>query len=330
MQIYKNLSAEQKFVVKAVVVLLVLFAAAHMVVQYASQYGSPVARGGYTSDMVSVAPYGDTKTESAFIDPIMPPIGEVSVPGTDAEEYEVQQYFLSVETSDRERDCAVLLELKQRDDVIFESVNESTYGCNVTFKVARDSVESVLAYLEELDPRDVNENTYTIKREVSRYEDQISILEAKRRALDTALDDALTNFAEVEALARRTGDVASLAQITESKISSIERINASRLAVAMELDRLSRAKAEVLDQMNYAHFSVNVFEKELVRGDDLKDSWFAAVQRLVFDLNSFLQDLSIGFVQFVLSVVKYALYASVLYLIARPVIVRAAQAWKRM
>jgi chromosome segregation ATPase len=191
-------------------------------------------------------------------------------------------------------------------------------------------VESVLSFLEELNPREVSENTYTIKREVSQLETQMDILKTKLESLDIALKDALASFAEVEAAARRSGDVASLAQVTESKISAIERINASRLEVTTELDRLERAKVETLDRMEYVYFSVNVYENEWVRGSEIKDSWVAAVQQLIRDLNGFLQDLSIGFVQFALMVVKYTLYASVLYIIARPVILRVRRTWKEM
>ena len=82
--------------------------------------------------------------------------------------------------------------------------------------------------------------------------------------------------------------------------------------------------------MEYVYFSVNVYENEWVRGSDLKDSWVASIQQLIRDLNGFLQDLSIGFVQFAFMVVKYTLYASVLYIVARPVIFRVRQTWKEM
>jgi hypothetical protein len=331
MHIYNRLSDDKKLVVKTILILATLFLIVSFVTNTWSQNNgmSPVARDGYAVDTANYVSSEEGKAASMYIDPIMPPV-DMPAPGVDAESYEVRNYYVSVETGDLARDCNTLLALKRRDDVIFESVNESTYGCNVTFKVKHDSVEMILAYLEELNPRDVNENTYTIKREVSQYEDQISILEAKRTALDTALEDALKNFAEVEAIARRGGDIASLAQVTESKIMTIERINASRLDVVTQLEYLGRAKAEALDRMNFVYFSVNVYEKGWVRGDDIKDSWFAALQELIRDLNGFLQDLSIGFVQFALTVIKYTLYASVLYLVARPFVRRARQAWKEM
>ncbi len=335
MYTYKHLSGEKKFAIKTILVLVLIFIGFNLLGKYLPIGNDEMTFGPqakYATDSAGEMGYGGgVAEESMMIDPIMPPMpGPTPAPGTDAEAYEVQDYFVSIETGNGERDCNTLMTLKGREDVIFESLNESLYGCNASFKVKRDSVESVLTFLNELDPREVSENTYTIKREVSQYETQLEILKTKLAALDTALQDAMTSFAEVEAAARRSGDVASLAQVTESKLAAIERINAGRLEVTTELDRLERAKAETLERMEYVYFSVNVYENEWVRGSDLKDSWVAALQQLVRDLNGFLQDLTIGFVQFGLMVVKYTLYASVLYIVARPVVFRVRQAWKEM
>jgi prefoldin subunit 5 len=328
MYTYKNLSSEQKFAVKTVLALVIIFVVFSIIKNQVPlvREGMMSSPDAYISD-ASTRSYADGASKEMAIDPIMPVPEPAPAPGTDAESYEVQDYFVSIETGNGERDCTILQSLKDREEVIFESMNESLYGCTVSFKVKKDSVDSVLSFLNELDPREVNETTYTIKREVSQLETQMDILKTKLAALDTALADALASFADVEAAARRSGDVASLAQVTDSKLNAIERINASRLEVTTELDRLERAKTETLDRMEYVYFSVNVYENEWVRGTDLKDSWVASVQELIRDLNGFLQDLSIGFVQFALTVVKYTLYASVLYIIARPVILRVRRTW---
>ena len=330
---YKYLTGEQKFAIKTVLVLVVLFIIFNIIGKHVPMVREGVSfdQGNYATDAVAVDGFGGGVSKEMYVDPIMPPVEDPTpAPGIDAESYEVQDYFVSIETGNGERDCTVLKTLKEREDVIFESLNESLYGCNASFKVKRDAVEGVLAFLNELDPREVSENTYTIKREVSQLVTQMDILKSKLAALDTALTDALSSFAEVEAAARRSGDIASLAQVTESKISAIDRINSSRLEVITELDRLEHAKTETLDRMEYVYFSVNVYENEWVRGSDLKDSWVASIQQLIRDLNGFLQDLSIGFVQFALMVVKYTLYASVFYIVARPLIFRVRQTWKEM
>jgi hypothetical protein len=330
MYTYKHLTSEQKFAIKTVLALVgifVLFSIIKSQLPLAREMTS--ATDSYASD-VAEAGYGDKVSREMMIDPIMPQPQPIAAPGSDAESYEVQDYYVSIETGNGDRDCTTLKSLRDREDVIFESINESLYGCNASFKVKKGAVESVLSFLEAMDPREVNETTYTIKREVSQLDTQMDILKTKLAALDSALADALASFADVEAAARRSGDVASLAQVTESKVSAIERINASRLEVTTEIDRLERAKTETLDRMEYVYFAVNVYENEWVRGSDIKDSWVASVQQLIRDLNGFLQDLTIGFVQFALLVVKYTLYASVLYIIARPVIVRVRRTWKEM
>jgi hypothetical protein len=331
MYTYKHLTGEQKFAIKTILTLVGIFVLFNIIKTQLPIVGEGVmpAQDSSVTD-AAVGGYAEGVSKEMAIDRIMPEPQPIATPGADAESYEVQDYFVSIETGNGERDCNTLTTLKDREDVIFESINESLYGCNASFKVKKESVESVLSFLQELNPREVSENTYTIKREVSQLETQMDILKTKLESLDSALKDALASFAEVEAAARRSGDVASLAQVTESKISAIERINASRLDVTTELDRLERAKAETLDRMEYVYFSVNVLENEWVRGSEIKDSWVAAVQQLIRDLNGFLQDLSIGFVQFALMVVKYTLYASVFYIIARPVIFRVRRTWKEM
>src|SRR3989339_566326 len=56
------------------------------------------------------------------------------------------------------------LNLKPREDVIFENASEYEKNCNYSFKVKRDSVKEILSIIESLDPKELNENTYTIKR----------------------------------------------------------------------------------------------------------------------------------------------------------------------
>lgn len=332
MQIPANVFEGKRKAFKSIVVLALLFVVGSVAIQYLRNGGviTP-GMGGQTEgvSMRSTEPYAADVSGKMAIDPIapMPPMPVEPVPGTNAESYEVTDYSVSIETGNRERDCQIVQALKGREDVIFDNASDSKYGCTVSFKVKRDSVPAILSYLKELNPRDINENTYTIKREVSQYEDQITILEKKLTTLTTALDEALKNFAEVEALARRSGDVAALAQAIESKVTTIDRITASRVEVVAQLDQLSMAKADALDRMNFVHFSVTVYENSWVRDGEFKDSWVTAFQELIRSLNTFVQDLSIGFVEFMLLVVKYLAYATILYVLARPLARRVQQAW---
>jgi hypothetical protein len=248
---------------------------------------------------------------------IMPPIDPVYTPGNDAEAYEVKQYSVTIETRNRVADCADVRGLMQREEVIFESTSEHDRGCSYTFKVEKDSVESVLAILENLNPKYINENTYTIKREVSDYTSEIEILEKKLATFTETLTTSVATYDELIRTATARGDIDSLAQLTDSKINLVERITMSQIQVSAELDRINRAKTEALDQLVYTQFYVEVYENSFVNGDDIKDSWIVAVQQLIRDINTFVQEVSLGFIALLFMIAKFALYGVVLLFVAR-------------
>ncbi len=251
------------------------------------------------------------------------------VPGADAESFEVKQYTASIETRNLAGDCAIVRGLKSRPDVIFETTSEYDRGCTYTFKVEKQSAAEVLALIEELDPKDLNESVYTIKQEVTDYTSEIDILEKKLAALDATLTEALASYENITALATRTGDVESLAKIIDSKLSLIERLTNARLETSGQLERIARAKAEALDRLAYTNFSVSIYENTFVDGEAITDSWKLAVQRFLFDVNTLIQEMSIGFVAFLLMIVKFVLYAVVLLFVLRFGFSFAKQIWNK-
>ena len=238
-------------------------------------------------------------------------------PGNDAEAYEVKDYNATIETRNLEEDCSTVRSLMEREDVIFQNKNEYEQGCSYSFKVAKDSVDEVLAILETLDPKDISENSYTIKREVADYTSEIEILEKKLATLDQTLTESLASYDSLSAQATSRGDVATLAQITDSKITLIERLTVTRIDTVAQLDRLSRAKSDSLDSLIYTNFYVNIYENTFVNREALQSSWVEAVKQLVVDVNTFAQEVSLGFVALLFLVVKYSLYGVVLLFVAR-------------
>ena len=93
---------------------------------------------------------------------IYPPRPGMST-GNTAEEYEVSDYNASIETTELKKTCAEIAALKSKKEVIFESASESDTNCFYSFKVEHASVDLVLGILKTLNPRDLSENTYTIK-----------------------------------------------------------------------------------------------------------------------------------------------------------------------
>jgi hypothetical protein len=211
----------------------------------------------------------------------------------------------------------VVSELKSRPEVIFESSNLSDKNCSYTFKVKKDSVLSILAVLNNLDPKVLNETSYTIKREVTDYTSEIQILENKLASLDKTLADAIASYESISGLATGAGNVDTLARIIESKLTMMERLNNARIEAVNQLERINRSKSDAFDKLEYTYFYVNLYESKFVDGEAIKDSWKIAVQQFLRDTNILLQDISIGFVGFLLILIKFALYFVVIVTLAR-------------
>ena len=286
--------------------------------------------GGYADGDMA---YGEMQLSARNVAGTMPAIMPVPeqgyVPGMDAEAFEVKQYDASIETRNLTQDCAVISRLKSRTDVIFETTNEYERGCNYTFKVEKDSANEILALIEGLDPKDLNESVYTIKQEVTDYTSEIEILEKKLASLDTTLSEALASYENISALATRTGDVESLAKIIDSKLNLIERLTNSRLETSGQLERIARAKAEALDRLAYTNFNVSIYENTYVDGEAIKDSWMYAIQRFIVDVNTLIQEMSIGFIALLLLIIKFTLYAIVLLFVLRFGWSFAKQVWNK-
>jgi len=192
--------------------------------------------------------------------------------------------------------------------VIFENSSSYDKGCNQTFKVKKANVEEILAVLKSLDPKDLSENTRTIKSQVDDYTNEIEILEKKLDTIDDTLRSAVLAYDSITAVATKNQDAASLATIINSKLQIIERLTQEKINVSMQLDRYARAKAQEVDKLEYTYFYVNVYENKYVDGQGISDSWKNALRQFVYDVNTIVQDLTIGIIGFVLIIAQLLLY----------------------
>lgn len=244
----------------------------------------------------------------------MPPSEPASPTGTDAEAYEVTDYGVTIETRELARDCGAIAGLKARTDVIFEYANEFDHGCIYSFKVKIDAAEGVLAMLKTMNPKDVNENTRTIKRLIDDYTSETDVLTKKRDSIDATMASAMKAYDEITRVASASNDADALARIINSKIAIIERLTQERMNVDAQLDRLARAKADELDRVDFVFFNVSVTERNFVDGEQLADSWRDAIRQFVRDTNQALQLATIGTITLLLIAFQYALYALLLLL----------------
>lgn len=247
----------------------------------------------------------------------MPPGMPPGPTGNAAEDFEVTQYSAHIETRDLASTCDQIGSWKGQSYVIFERANRGDRACDYRFKVERARVDEVLGRLQALKPKELVQDTQTIKREVDDFTSELEILEKKKRSIDSTLDSATRAYDEISTLATRTQDAASLTRVIETKLQTIERLTTERLAVNEQLDRLQRLKAERLDQIDYTYFSVNVNERPYLDGKQLKESWQAAVRDFVRTVNQIAQDLTLGLVALLLFAAQCVLYLVLVVLIAK-------------
>lgn len=237
--------------------------------------------------------------------------------GVDAEEFEVTEYSATVETRRLDDACNKISSLKVREDVIFESADMYRKGCNYSFKVKHEKVSEILKIVESLDPKELNENTFTIKRQIDDFTSEVEILQKKMTSIEETLANAVRAYDDITRLATRTEDVESLAKIIDSKIGIIERLTQERINVNAQLERLSRAKAEQLDRLEFTYFNVNIFESKFIDGQNLLDSWKNALKTFVTDVNEIVQDLTVNLVALLLFAFQYIIYFFIILMIVK-------------
>jgi len=248
--------------------------------------------------------------------PSIPPTNEVTT-GDSAEEFEVTEYSANIETRHLKDTCAQIVALKSRSEVIFENANEYKRSCNYNFKVKRDNVAEILNIIKALDPKELNDNTYTIKNLVDDYTSEVKILEKKQSSIEDTLTNAIQAYNDITELATKTRDVESLTKIIDSKIGIIEKLTQERINVNAQLERLERAKAEQLDRLDYTYFSVQILENKFIDGQNLKDSWKAALKSFVNDINEVIQDITVNLVALLFLALQYIIYFFILLIVVK-------------
>lgn len=319
-------------VVKAVFIVLGLIIVLAIVAQVVRlPFGdSSVSRGGF-GGIMSGAPADNMAAQDSYsesgmsygaklstrnVSPIMPPRPSGST-GSDAESYEVTDYNARIETRDIAETCGQVTELKALDYVIFENASESDRQCSYTFKVEHARVAEILAVVKNLDPKDLTETTYTIKRQVDDFTSEIEILIKKRDSIDKTLESALRAYDEITAIATRTQNAEALAKIIDSKIGIIERLTRERININATLDQLSRAKSEQLDRLLYTYFNVSAYENIYFDWENIADSWNAAIKDLVRSVNSVLQSVTTGLLAFLLWLLPFIVYIFIIVFVAK-------------
>jgi len=237
--------------------------------------------------------------------------------GDNAEDFEVTEYNANIETRQLDKTCAQVAGLKSKDYVIFENTSEYDQGCNYVFKVKKANVAEILTVIKDMDPKDLTENTYTIKALVEDFTSEIEILQKKLASVDETLKKAVTAYDEVGTLATKIQNVETLTKIINNKINIIERLTQERININSQLEMIARAKAGQLDRLEYTYFRVNIIEDKFIDGENLKDSWKVAVKEFVRNTNQVAQDITVNLLAMLFLLVQYAIYLLIVLIVAK-------------
>jgi len=313
-----------KIVGLAVAAIILL---AFVITLLSSTFGVSFLEEGSISSLSPDTGYGITSREAGLDESvstqgisggtIRPPVPSPGTVGSDAEEFEVTEYHSTIETRKLDEMCNAITNLKPLEYVIFESANENDKNCNYTFKVEIARAPEILAVLENLDPKELTERVYTIKRILEDIESEESVLKRKKASIEETLRTSIDAYDDITALATRTEDAQALASIIESRIKIIERLTQEIISINEKLDRLARTKTEQLDRLEYTFFYVSVYENKFVDFESLAVSWKTAIQKFVRDLSSTLQDVTVGLAALLILLAKYALYLFVLLFVVK-------------
>ena len=237
--------------------------------------------------------------------------------GDNAEDFEVTEYNGYIETTNLEQTCEKINVLKPLDYVIFENANQQEKNCYYTFKVKKDKTSEILTIIEELNPKELSENIYTIKGRIDDYTSETDILKKKKSSIEKTLAEATTTYDEITELARTNKDIESLAKVIDSKLNIIERLTQNIININAQLERLERSKQLQLDKLNYTRFSVNITEKKYFDINQIKDSWFNSIRTSINDINKAIQGISVNLLAFFILLLQYSVYFFIVILVAK-------------
>ena len=266
---------------------------------------------------------------SAMMAKIAMPIPEPGyTTGDDAEEYEVKEYYGTIKTRKLDETCAVISDLKAREDVIFESSDKDKEYCNYRFKVKKEISDEIVEIIEGLKPENFNASIESIKGTIERYDDELDILSKKLASIEETLKMAQDSYDEISRIATRQQDAETLAKIIDSKLKLIEKLSNERLSVKERIDRYNESKADQLDRLNYTFFNISIYKDLIFDWKDIKDSWKYEAKQLVRNVNDVFQGISLHLATYLVRFAQVVLYLFISLFLLKFVWIGVKRVWK--
>lgn len=280
-----------------------------------------VSSTGLSGDSMNYAPSVSTNMDSARLaqpSSVRPPITEEGyVTGSDAEQFETRDYSAHIETNNLSNSCQTIENLKPRPEVTFLSATNGRTNCYYNFKVENVQTEAVLSIIKDLKPKDLQQNISTIKKQIENSLNQRDILNKNLTATEEILNEALTAYDNLLAMATSERNATALATAVREKIALVDQLKQRREQTRQSIDYLNQQLADQQDRLSYTYFTVSVTERKFFNTTNISDSWKREFERFVNSVNELFQQLSLGLVSFVLYTLLYSLYVIIFFVIVK-------------
>lgn len=310
---FKGFSVGKKvaIILMSVLILLFVLAAYGAVTNQARNIGS----GNLNSPMMDVGS-NDSYSPSKAVSESIPTDPRYAI-GNDAENFETKNITISFETNNLDNTCGQIGALKQKSEVIFLSAVRNDTSCYYSFKVANKESVNILSQLKALNPKEINEQIETIKKQIENSLNRRDILNQNLTSTEEILSEALTAYDNLINSATLQQNATALSTAINDKMNLIDKLKQRREQTRQEIDQLNRQLAEQTDKLEYTYFSVTVSEKVYFDSEKIADSWKYTLRNTLDTLNEIVQQLTLGLVTFIMYVLLYSLYLMIIIIVAK-------------
>ncbi len=229
-----------------------------------------------------------------------------------AEDYEAVSYSAKIKNKEIENICDTIESWKPLGYVVFESTARNDNHCSYSFKVERLQAEAIAEEVKTLDPYDFTANIQTQKRQVLYYEGRLDILLQQQEMYKEYIANINEEYDRAIASAVDAQNSNALATLLRNRQEIVEQIDNQRISLANQLQNLAQSSGDVEDSIDYVSFSVVVYKYQIFNFQGIKDSWVSALGNLVNNINSTLQDLTVGVLNLFLGIFLVFVYGAII------------------
>ncbi len=270
---------------------------------------SPGGEYGYAPAPAASVGFFDAESSAADgLETMEEPIFPGVLSGREAEKFEIREYTGRIRTRHLARDCAQIIALKEKPEVIFEASDQSEESCYFRFKAEKDKAEPIVALIEAMDPEHLNASSQSIQGAIQDYERDLEIMRKGLNEAEITLKSSMDQYEALGDLATKKGDLQTLSRVVAEKLKLVQKLNQNRLDLEKEIDHLKWQQDSEEDRLEYVFFNLTLNKNTILDWERIEQSWKAQMKSLATNANSVFQGLTVGLAILAMRVLQGAIY----------------------